>query len=99
MPEQISNNSSSELDQDIKELSETLKESARSQDRFSEILVVLALVQIVVGLFQFILAAQNSQISKWYGLGWVLLLIATISWVLFSFRKRSQKRKANKTTN
>ncbi len=82
-----------ELRDETKDLNKTLKKAIRSTDRFSWAFMILAFVQIAIGLFQYIQDSLNSNPNKWMGLLWVLVLVGVIFGIIKSGFKEDVKSK------
>ena len=84
IPESPDNKAIRELRDELKDLNKNLKESNRETSKFSGVLAVLTLIQIAIALWQFVFQAQTSE-NKWLGLFFIIVLSASIFWILKKF--------------
>lgn len=94
IPESPDNKAIRELRDELKDLNKNLKESIRTNDRFTRILLLVAILQLGVGLFQFV-SSLLGPITPWIALGVEvvlgIVLLLTFKSVTKSLGLRSDK--------
>jgi len=82
MFEYTDNKALRELRDEVKDLNITLKGANKSTDKFSWAIMVLAFVQIAIGLFQFIQDSLNGNSNKLGGVILIFMLVSLIIWLI-----------------
>jgi Kef-type K+ transport system membrane component KefB len=75
----------SELRNELKDLNKTIKESNIKTEKFTTILIVVALLQLIIAIFQLLIPFFIDPKYAWIGLVVELLLVATVLLVFKSF--------------
>ena|SRR3989344_6857265 len=90
------NRSLRELKDEVKDLNTTLKKAIKTGDRFSVLFVTFALIQIMIGLYDFVYSVQTGEGSRWAGLFWVGLVLITVLMILKGFGLMDKNKDQNK---
>jgi len=70
---------------EVSDLNKTFKSASKSNDRLSKILMTFALIQVIIGMYQFIISIQTSNINPWLGVFWAVLFVGTVYWIVRKF--------------
>ena len=85
IPEPIDNQAIRELRDELKDLNVNLKRSSETTNRFSLVVLVFAMIQAILGIFQFLVSTQFSSMNKWVSFAIFLIPMGMILWVLIVF--------------
>jgi len=72
------NESLRELKNEVKDLNKTFKQAIFASNRSTTAFLVLGLIQIVLGLYQFIFSVQVSKLNPWWGVIWLATIFGTL---------------------